>query len=478
MDYGVPEQGTELWKYQWDLIHDPEFVVLAWGQDESEGALVDEGTELAITYDGLNDDFEPGKKDLSIEYSIAKLEDIAKEHKDVTKAFLWIIKDEETVYTSDLPLKNKNTFKWNGKSNNGETETEIEDLTEFTIKIGVTIKYDYSLGNVVEWLFTKDVDFKLASEKENEWAVLKWKKDYESFEHKEDMQHVTEDRYKARKEQYKTRLEALGVNTTETSPLEYLNEHLVRGDFLGQEIPSINIRFLYFLRKLEEELGRGKKWSQNSSTFNNYCSLAPFIQDYARMSSVGSSISDHGTGFAFDFDKDKNPWLGSENVQQDKLIQIVTGKKMRNKTYSVFSGNGADEIKQASDDFLERIEGNDFDISDIEGLKTVYKNIADYSEKISLINADKSTEFNNLVSGASSTIGGFIVSNTNILQSELEAQKQSLLNDIEATSNFFELYKTGLDELKLLFDASKGGLFINYDMGKNYTQLYSFITDY
>ncbi|MFW5752335.1 MAG: hypothetical protein ACOCW8_03250, partial [bacterium] len=38
MDYGQP-QGTGLWKYQWDLIHDPENVLFAWAQEEDEGAL-------------------------------------------------------------------------------------------------------------------------------------------------------------------------------------------------------------------------------------------------------------------------------------------------------------------------------------------------------------------------------------------------------------------------------------------------------
>ncbi|NJM14256.1 MAG: hypothetical protein HC896_01725 [Bacteroidales bacterium] len=35
MDYG---EGTELNKYQWDLIHDPQTMLFAWAQDESEGA--------------------------------------------------------------------------------------------------------------------------------------------------------------------------------------------------------------------------------------------------------------------------------------------------------------------------------------------------------------------------------------------------------------------------------------------------------
>ncbi|WP_148660827.1 hypothetical protein [Marinilabilia salmonicolor] len=39
MDYGKPAQGTGLWKYQWDLIHNPEFVLLAHAEEEEEGAL-------------------------------------------------------------------------------------------------------------------------------------------------------------------------------------------------------------------------------------------------------------------------------------------------------------------------------------------------------------------------------------------------------------------------------------------------------
>ncbi|MFW6020200.1 MAG: hypothetical protein ACOCPM_06425, partial [Bacteroidales bacterium] len=37
MDYGQP-QGTKLWKYQWDLIHDPEGVLFAWTEEVEEGA--------------------------------------------------------------------------------------------------------------------------------------------------------------------------------------------------------------------------------------------------------------------------------------------------------------------------------------------------------------------------------------------------------------------------------------------------------
>ena len=76
------------------------------------------------------------------------------------------------------------------------------------------------------------------------------------------MQLVSEVRYKAGK-QYEARLESLGLIHPETSPLEYLNEHLVAGDFLGKEIPSINIRFV-FSQEIRGGIGKGKRWSQNT----------------------------------------------------------------------------------------------------------------------------------------------------------------------------------------------------------------------
>ncbi|NLL20023.1 MAG: hypothetical protein GX262_13565, partial [Clostridia bacterium] len=37
MDYAG---GTELWKYQWDLIHNPESIIFAWAQEEEEGEMM------------------------------------------------------------------------------------------------------------------------------------------------------------------------------------------------------------------------------------------------------------------------------------------------------------------------------------------------------------------------------------------------------------------------------------------------------
>jgi len=45
MDYAG---GSELWKYQWDLLHNPEKILFAWAQDEEEGAMV------GLFYEGID----------------------------------------------------------------------------------------------------------------------------------------------------------------------------------------------------------------------------------------------------------------------------------------------------------------------------------------------------------------------------------------------------------------------------------------
>ncbi|SDD28329.1 hypothetical protein, partial [Williamwhitmania taraxaci] len=47
MDYSG---STDLWKHQWDLIHDPEKILFAWGKDESEGAYIIDRWKLVRQY--------------------------------------------------------------------------------------------------------------------------------------------------------------------------------------------------------------------------------------------------------------------------------------------------------------------------------------------------------------------------------------------------------------------------------------------
>ena len=121
------------------------------------------------------------------------------------------------------------------------------------------------------------------------------------------------------------RLREIGIDPNKyESPIQYMNENFVSGDFLGQDLPMINIRFLYLLRKIEEALGRQKDWVSNSASFNELCSKSKNIDNSARLTMFGSSLSDHALGFAFDFDKQNNICF-SYSPSQLKFVELVTG---------------------------------------------------------------------------------------------------------------------------------------------------------
>jgi len=47
--------GTALYKYQWDLIHDPEKIWFAWMEEEEEGEMASGKTDAKITFSKLED---------------------------------------------------------------------------------------------------------------------------------------------------------------------------------------------------------------------------------------------------------------------------------------------------------------------------------------------------------------------------------------------------------------------------------------
>ncbi|HAN17886.1 MAG TPA: hypothetical protein DCQ24_04345, partial [Bacteroidales bacterium] len=476
MDYN---NGQRLHKYQWDFIQNPE-AMIAWGQDEEEGALITEGTDLTIDIKGLNDDFEPGKKELKIEYEIKNFEKIAEEHKDVTKAYIWILKDNTVVYTSDLPLKNINTFIWNGKSNKDNVENDIVGLNDFIIKIGVTIEYSI-VSNIFEWLFTSNVDFKLTSSKEQKWAVNKFEKEFDNFILK-DQHGYTQTNILGSYVALENRLNQVGAK--ELSPMEYLSNHIVEGDFLGTNIPAINIRYLYVLRKLEESIGRNKKWNNNNSTFKNIINELNSttnsdtrIENFARFSLCNSSLSDHALGFAIDFDKNRNIWLRSsenQNTNQSKFIEIVTEKMMIGGDYSNSSDKGAKEINQSHLDFLSRINDNNVEFS-YNNIQSIYNNLNTYSSSIELLDNFRANSLNNSKNQLYSLL--------NNEQPESNEEFLTYINNIVEQCSQLKLLieddPSSLQNIKLLIDNSKKGLFLQFGINTvNYDQLYSFVETY
>ncbi|MGQ1892060.1 hypothetical protein ACT29H_16610 [Thermophagus sp. OGC60D27] len=68
MDYGKPDQRTALWKYQWDLIHNPEKILFSWTQDEEEGAFMLYESFVTMEFEDVFSHFEENKRPKPWEY--------------------------------------------------------------------------------------------------------------------------------------------------------------------------------------------------------------------------------------------------------------------------------------------------------------------------------------------------------------------------------------------------------------------------
>jgi hypothetical protein len=91
MDYAG---GSELWKYQWDLIHDPEKILFSWAQDEKEGAM------NVAKMDALFSWLKVNQGNSSVEYNYNKL----------NKQYVWDFTGKANSFTySD---KTYSTFVW------------------------------------------------------------------------------------------------------------------------------------------------------------------------------------------------------------------------------------------------------------------------------------------------------------------------------------------------------------------------------
>ncbi|MFT3737208.1 MAG: hypothetical protein QM786_00440 [Breznakibacter sp.] len=144
--------GTELWKYQWDLIHDPEMILLGFLQDESEGAMVVKSCFEDITnynkyneiksllYDGntiFKDLYDYIDKNPLInycvsEYSQSELEKMQTGEKGVTTAYKKTVKLIIKNRTTDHTISTINLYEYLGDINLSQLNDQ-EGYNEFCI---------------------------------------------------------------------------------------------------------------------------------------------------------------------------------------------------------------------------------------------------------------------------------------------------------------------------------------------------------
>ncbi len=361
MDYTSASSATnglskELYAYQWPLLHKPLKVLgIEKGDEDSEQEILNEHP-IVVKFEEISDDFEVKKNSLKISY---KLENYSSKLYNYNPV-VFIKHNEEIILLDTLTDKTADSYLWDGK--NKVNNTYYEDLDDFSIYIGVPkTKIDFfSIDEVIGENKSPNMLYSLFYKfSSKNWTVNKWEKDYDRLVNASKINNSQKGYYESTRNHYTQRLKEFGLDSIYDNGIDYLNDHIVSGDFMGNKIGGINIRFLYVLRKIEEKLGRSVSNSDHTANYISLCSQHPdLVQNFTRMSTAGGGLSDHGLGFAFDYDKNKNPYLRSKNIETYSIIyKLITLINTKDISGAIQVYNDADEIRGVIDGSKQLIDG-------------------------------------------------------------------------------------------------------------------------
>ena len=358
---------TNLRKYQWDNIHDPE-AMSSWLQDDDESALTFDPSvdSFNIMVGQIPTEFAPGKDVLEVNYEIKNLTQLIEKYPDEVFKVSLEIRDNSNnlVLSRAMPLKEEGVFKWSGSINDqgvvinnsipDDASWSFSDLTLTELELIKFSDGPYNLavsafaGPEDEWgqfwdCFW-DIDCLIGDEVTNISDVEKVNfildKDFELWKDFDFSDYVAgeyED-YKNDKDVY----EGVLVLDDEETALEHLTNNLVKTSFLGTEV-VLHKRFIYILNQVIDDIGIAHYSSISNS---------PSISDFRikRSLSNTSYISNHRLGFALDLNAMQNPQLyDSDQKQILEFLEIATEYIFRTTRVSV-----SDSYK-AQSNFKERI---------------------------------------------------------------------------------------------------------------------------
>ena len=142
MDYNG---GSQLVKYQWDVLHDPQKMLFKWLQGEEEGESGNfSSNQILITQD-VNLLFKPN--DISINYKLDKWQEKMKELHNIEdanlsdyKLLLFVEYDKKIVYDYTDDLNEKGNIKWHGLVYQGDVPLTSKNRNDFKLHLGLIKK--------------------------------------------------------------------------------------------------------------------------------------------------------------------------------------------------------------------------------------------------------------------------------------------------------------------------------------------------
>ncbi len=372
MDYST---GTELWKYQWDFIHNPEG---GWHifEDVEEGEMVAVGDSIRFDIVNFESEFAPGIGNLLIEYELSEdSKPIIDKYPNEDLRINMVIadKNDNIIYEKSLGAEKEGAITWDGYLNEEKSDSLIFENGPF--KLGAIVSlgdinftnwdaiedmiYEVIVGDSVK-LMTHRIDtvFNIVTGAKLEWIV---NEDMHGWVVNINNDPTLFDAYNRMRDIYMTY-----TNVQEAGdPFTYLKENLETVEFLGKNL-YVHNEFKGTLDSVKSILVNSGIYESLKSKYESL-SVATLAMRTKNDNSGGGSVSAHGFGMAIDIVPKKNPQIYASNEYVRFLIKQSTG-------FDLNSSKTANEVKSAHNRFVEVFHNQTVDL-----LKEKYIDIYDYN---------------------------------------------------------------------------------------------------
>lgn len=378
MDY---TDGKELYKYQWDFVHDPENMV-GWFVDDEEGEMIhkDHAKNLAISIDEFKSRFAPGYDKLLLKYSLndtTKSLISAYEKEEFWVQLLIFDKNQKLIFSTKREPKKTDTLSFDGFISNSNTPIQYSD-GQYTSTINlIGGKNLDGISKISSWTDFKDYIYQKFNEDSVSFisiqkdTVFNIDLDAADFVNKKEKFGVfMEDRVANNYLRFVDDFRKDGYFTDGKSPLKWMDDNGINSNsitFLGMNVSRLTGIFKEVLIETENILK-----TEYSDVYDD------ILSQYSGSVSAQSQIryiqnncmcnpSNHSLGCAIDIRVAFNPQITASNIEYLNLIKYLTGLDLT-------KSKKVKEVTDAQIAFMKKIHGNDY----IHNKKSLSEVISDY----------------------------------------------------------------------------------------------------
>ena len=383
MDYS---EGTALYKYQWDNVHDPEAMV-GWlqGDEESASFVSDQYESEGILELLSTSNYVLGKKKVILHYKLKNWKNrMSEEAQDLNKEnyslMLFVEHKAKVVYSFKKELEESGSIDWHGLVVHGEIPITSKNASEYKLHLGIVKKSE--IASVDKWLVSlgsRPASTVIKSNQDDskhytfvdliQSIPFTKEKAWENWQAANDeTKSITSnyETYRVIEKVIREQSDGIGNLFSDIeNPLQFLYDNTVETTFLGTKV-RVHWTFVAKLQAIEARiLNEGLRQGYYKQGHIVGIGIRPM---YGKNKVY---VSNHSYGVVVDIKANYNHYISNDQEELIYFIEHVTGLNIFDE-----ATRSPTTITAASQLFIQEVRGLSY-----EKLLSIYAKIDDYQNQ-------------------------------------------------------------------------------------------------